>query len=112
MSYYSVEGNYPYVIVNGTGNKTMSLNSINTDGYFIFSNVLEDGLNNFNTSTGTFTATVKGLYKFEALLVCKNQSGFADKTMEWGFKITKNSVSTNRFTVDNPEYWSRMFNII
>lgn len=107
MSYFQNKDNYPYVCANGTGNSIISVSDINTTGNFIFSNVIEDGLNNFNTLNGTFTASVKGLYRFDALLVCGNNGTERDDSVEWGFTITKNSVSSNRYTIDDPEYWSR-----
>lgn len=103
MSYISVGNNYPYVCVTGpVADQTIVL-SFNNARDFIFKTVLEGGLNNFNTTTGIFTATIKGLYKFEIIFNCMNNTGTNDDTGELGYEIKKNNVTTVRFIRENPE---------
>lgn len=107
MSYTLTKSSYPHFSATLSTNKTTSLSNLSVTGGIIMDLLLESGggdyTNGYSTTTGVFTAPIKGLYNFYAILCCLNNSANGDDSGSWGFSLTVNSLTSTRLINDNPE---------
>lgn len=105
MSYIQPKTTYPYFSYSGGKTTLASINVALDISSNFFETKLEEG--STDLSLCRFTAPTKGLYYFEILFNCRNNTGSGDDTGQWGFAIKKGSnPEIFRFVTDNPEYFS------
>ena len=108
-SYRQSQSTYPYFCQSGPSSNTdTNITSISTSSTFWNGGTnLERGSASVTTNTSNglvFTAPVEGLYYFEIILNCLNNSATGDDSGTWGITITRASPLTNsdRYIIDNP----------
>ena len=95
MSYKTLSTLYPYMC--RCGPETLETVSLTNDFLQqMFTTTYEEANVNFDDSNGTFTAQVRGVYYFDLMLQCRNQSASDNSFLTFGYDIYKGTASAER----------------
>lgn len=86
---------YPYMCRCGPAT-TQTVVFSDIDIQTMFTTTYEEANVNFDASNGTFTAQVRGVYYFDLMLQCKNQSASDTSFLTFGYDIYKGTASVER----------------
>ena len=104
MSYKTLSTLYPYMCRCGPETAKNDDVFTNDDIQTMFTTTYEEANVNFDNSNGTFTAQVRGVYYFDLMLQCRNQSDSDGSILKFGYDIYKGTSSVEkRETFASPE---------